>query len=97
MSCLIKKLFLFFSRFSNLIPLRRSFSLLFTNVYVLKVFSYFCCSLLPVSKKQDVARILTLFIQKAKVKKIIKKKQAWGIRVWVGAEYVTRQIINLIL
>ena len=47
--CLMKKLFLFFTRFSNLISRHRSFTILSTDACIL--FSYFCCSLISLPKK----------------------------------------------
>ena len=62
MFCLIKQLFLFFSQFSNLIPLRRSFSVLFRDVYFL-INKYF--TFVFFYQFRDVVRILTRFIQVA--------------------------------
>ena len=49
---LIKKLFLLFTQFSNLTSSCRSYTVLTTDVCIL--FSYYCCSLISVSKNRDI-------------------------------------------
>ena len=70
----------------------RLFTLLSTDVCFL--ISYFCCSFISVSKKQNTERILnsSQFIQVAKVQQSKSKK-----KVGVGVEYVTGQSNSLIL
>ena len=94
--CLKKKsnaslIFLSFTRLSNLISSRKSFTVLSTDVCIL--FSYFFCSLISVSKKQNTETMLTLSYsyhwQKFNNKMNEKRSQEYQS---MDPEYVTRQI-----
>ena len=71
-SLLNKKLFLFSTRFSNLISWSRSFAVLSTDVCIL--FSYFCCSLISLSKKRWHLMVAPQFI---KIRKFNRINLAW--------------------
>ena len=93
--CLKKKsnaslIFLSFTRLSNLISSRKSFTVLSTDVCIL--FSYFFCSLISVSKKQNTETMLTFAYsynwQKFNNKMNEKRNQEYQS---MDPEYVTRQ------
>ena len=90
MFCLIKKLILSFTQFSNLISKCRSFTILSTDVCIL--FLYFCHSLISVSKKPNIETMLTLPYSNnwQKFNKINEKRSQEYQRM--GPEYVTWQI-----
>ena len=96
MLCLIKKLFLSFTQFSNLISKRRSFTVLSTDVCVLT--SYFFCSLISFSKKWNMEAMLTFpysyNCQKFNNKMNEKRSEEFQS---MDTEYVTGQINSCIL
>ena len=96
MFCLIKTLFLSFTRFSNLTSWYRSFTVLSTDVCVL--ISYYFCSLITVSKKWNIETMLTFPYsynwQKFNNKMNEKRSQEYQS---MDPEYVTGQINSCIL
>ena len=93
---LIKKLFLSFSQFSNLISSRRSFTVLSTYICVL--ISYFFCSLISVSKKWNIETMLTFpcSYNWPKVNNKMNEKRSQEYQS-MDPEYVTGQINSHIL
>ena len=96
MFCLIKTLFLSFTRFSNLTSWYRSFTVLSLDVCVL--ISYYFCSLITVSKKWNIETMLTFPYsynwQKFNNKMNEKRSQEYQS---MDPEYVTGQINSCIL
>ena len=97
---LIKKLFLSFTRFSNLIFQGRSFTVLSSDPCVL--ISYFFCSLTSVSKKQDIETMLTFPYsynwQKFNNKMNEKRSQEYqSMNPEYGTGKINRRILELLL
>ena len=77
---------------SNLISQHRSFTVLSTDVCIF--FSYFFCSLISVSKKKNIEKILNLpylYNWKKFINKMNEKKKP-GVSEYGDPEYVTREI-----
>ena len=86
---------MFFKQVSNLFSWSWSFTLLSTYFCIL--FPHFYCSLISVSKKLDIERILTLpYSHKWQKLNKINERKSQGCQS-VGAKYVTEQINSLTL
>ena len=84
----------FFTQLANLILWGRSFTVLSTYFYIL--LPYFCCSLITVSKKLDIERILTLtYSYKWQNFNKINERKSQGYQS-VGPDYVAEEISSLI-
>lgn len=92
-----QKNFLFFKKRNVLLTVLLNISITVLFTYICFLFSYFCHSIIPVSKTQDIERMLTLLYQYKRQKfDKMNEKRSLGYQS-ESTEYVTGQINSLTL
>lgn len=92
-----QKKFLFFKKRNVLLTVLLNISITVLSTYICFLFSYFCHSIIPVSKTQDIERMLTLLYQYKRQKfDKMNEKRSLGYQ-HVSTKYVTGLINNLTL